>query len=130
MALLNALGEGPLTCAIMPTRLMRSKNVATPHPKRSSCCLKTFITPLDREEIHRLISNMDDVLDLMRDVAESVSLYDIKTVTPEAKQLGEICLQCCERVKSAVALVSNMDNATTILKFVRKLTASNRMPTA
>lgn len=82
---------------------------------------KTFITPLDREEIHQLISNMDDVLDLMQDVAESVSLYDIKTVTPEAKQLGEICLQCCERVKSAVALVSNMDNATTILKICEEI---------
>ena len=82
---------------------------------------KTFITPLDREEIHQLISNMDDVLDLMQDVAESVSLYDIKAVTPEAKQLAEICLQCSERVKSAVALLPNMDNAATILKICEEI---------
>ena len=49
---------------------------------------------------------MDDVLDLMGRRRVGL-LYDIKTVTPEAKQLGEICLQCCERVKSAVALVSS-----------------------
>jgi uncharacterized protein len=82
---------------------------------------KTFITPLDREEIHQLISNMDDILDLMQDAAESVSLYDIKTVTPEAQQLAEICLACSERVKSAVLLLSKMDNAPTLLKICEEI---------
>lgn len=34
---------------------------------------KTFITPLDRDEIHKLITTMDDILDLMEDVAETIS---------------------------------------------------------
>ena len=33
---------------------------------------KTFITPLDRDEIHKLITTMDDILDLMEDVAETI----------------------------------------------------------
>jgi uncharacterized protein Yka (UPF0111/DUF47 family) len=52
---------------------------------------KTFITPFDREQIHTLITTMDDILDLIQDVAESVALYDLRRVTPEAKQLAEIC---------------------------------------
>ena len=77
---------------------------------------KTFITPLDRDQIHQLITNMDDILDLMQDVAESVVLYDVRKVTAEAKQLGEICQMCCERVKIAVSLLSNLRQPEAILK--------------
>ena len=63
---------------------------------------KTFITPFDRDQIHQLITTMDDILDLIQDVAESMALYDLRTITPEAKQLAEICQMCCERVKTAV----------------------------
>jgi predicted phosphate transport protein (TIGR00153 family) len=77
---------------------------------------KTFITPFDREDIHQLISRMDDILDLTQDVAESVMLYDIQRVTPEAIQLAALAQMCCERVRSAVALLSSMENAEVILK--------------
>jgi uncharacterized protein len=76
---------------------------------------KTFITPLDRDDIHQLITRMDDILDLLEDAAQTISLYDIKTVTPEAKRLAELCLGCTEKVKSAVGLLHNMDNSREIL---------------
>src|SRR5712671_4817320 len=63
---------------------------------------KTFITPFDRDQIHQLISTMDDILDLIQDVAESVALYDLRSVTPEARQLAEICQMCCDRVLTDV----------------------------
>lgn len=71
---------------------------------------KTFITPLDRDDIHKLITRMDDILDLMEDAAQTVSLYDIKAITPEAKRLAELCLACVEKVQAAVKLLSSMDN--------------------
>ena len=49
----------------------------------------TFITPFDRDDIHRLISRMDDVLDLIQDTGESLLLYDIQKITPDATQLAE-----------------------------------------
>jgi predicted phosphate transport protein (TIGR00153 family) len=82
---------------------------------------KTFITPFDREDIHQLISRMDDILDLTQDVAESVMLYDIRSVTPEAIQLATLSQMCCERVRSAVALLTNMDNAEAILKLCTEI---------
>jgi uncharacterized protein len=66
---------------------------------------KTFITPFDREVIHSLINNMDDILDLIQDVGESMLLYDIQTITPEAQQLADINQMCCDRVKTAVNLL-------------------------
>lgn len=77
---------------------------------------KTFITPFDRDQIHQLITRMDDILDLMQDVAESIVLYDIRKVSPEARQLAEICQMCCERVKAAVALLTNLKQSEAILK--------------
>ncbi len=77
---------------------------------------KTFITPFDREQIHTLITRMDDILDLIQGVAESVALYDLRSVTPEAKQLAEICQQSCERVKTVVGLLTNVKQSSAILK--------------
>ena len=76
---------------------------------------KTFITPLDRDDIHKLITRMDDILDLLEDAAQTISLYDIKAVTPEAKRLAELCLSCTDKVRSAVGLLHSMDNSGQIL---------------
>ncbi|MGV3742966.1 MAG: DUF47 domain-containing protein [Burkholderiaceae bacterium] len=82
---------------------------------------KTFITPLDRDDIHQLITRMDDILDLMEDVAQTISLYDIKSITPEAKRLAELCHSCTDRVKAAVELLHNMDNARKILAICEEI---------
>src|SRR5881396_1767744 len=63
---------------------------------------KTFVTPLDRDDIHTLISRMDDVLDLIQDVTEALQLYDIQRLTPEAVQLAELLQACCSRMQQAV----------------------------
>lgn len=82
---------------------------------------KTFITPLDRDDIHQLITRMDDILDLLEDAAQTISLYDIKAITPEAKRLAELCLACTEKVKTAVGLLHNMDNSRQILDICQEI---------
>jgi len=80
-----------------------------------------FVTPLDRDDIHRLISRMDDVLDLMQDAAESLSLYDVQQLTPQAVELASLLQDCCVRMQSAVALLSNMRNAPEALKLCQEI---------
>ncbi len=75
----------------------------------------TFITPLDRDEIHQLITGMDDILDLMEDVSQCLFLYDITELTAEAVKLAEICVTCTERVREAVGMLSNMKKGEAIL---------------
>ena len=77
---------------------------------------QTFITPLDRDEIHQLITRMDDILDLMEDVSQCIFLYDIDHVTAEAGHLARICLDSTEEVKAAVALLPDMKNAKALLQ--------------
>jgi predicted phosphate transport protein (TIGR00153 family) len=81
----------------------------------------TFITPFDRDDIHRLISRMDDVLDLIQDTGESLLLYDIQKITPDATQLAELLRRCAERVQSAVGLMASMADAPAILKICQEI---------
>ena len=82
---------------------------------------KTFITPLDRDDIHQLITRMDDILDLMEDAGQTIWLYDIKQITPEAKRLAELCQTCCEKVLASVSLLHNMNNAREILSICAEI---------
>ena len=82
---------------------------------------KSFITPLDREEIHLLITNLDGILDLIQDAAHTVSLYNIRHITAESIRLSELILACAERVQKAVRLLHSMDNAVEILKLCHEI---------
>jgi predicted phosphate transport protein (TIGR00153 family) len=81
----------------------------------------TFITPFDRYDIHRLISNMDDILDLIQDTAEAVHLYDLRHLPPEAPRLVRLLEASCERVQAAVLLLPSMDNAAKMLAIAQEI---------
>ena len=74
---------------------------------------KTFITPIDREQIHGLINAMDDILDLLQDATETMSLYDVRAMTEEVLRLGDISAKCCERVQHAVSLLPKISQVAT-----------------
>ena len=69
---------------------------------------KTFITPIDREQIHSLINTMDDVADLIQDSAETMALYDVHHMTEEITRLTSLSVKCCERLQAAVKLLSRL----------------------
>ena len=72
---------------------------------------RTFITPLDRDQIHRLINAMDDVLDLLQDSGEVMSLYDLQTLSEDVLRMTEISVRCCERVQHVLTLLSRLKEA-------------------
>ena len=74
---------------------------------------KTFITPIDREQIHGLINAMDDILDLLQDATETMALYDVRAMTEEVLRLGDLSAKCCERVQHAVSLLPKISQPAT-----------------
>jgi uncharacterized protein len=84
---------------------------------------QTFVTPLDRDDIHRLISRMDDVLDLIQDVTEALQLYDIQRLTPEAVELAKLLNQCCTRMAQAVHQLAKLDDSALVLKLCNEIDA-------
>ncbi len=69
---------------------------------------QTFITPIDREQIHALINGMDDVADLIQDAAETMLLFDIHHITEEITRLTDLAVKCCERVCAAVKMLEKV----------------------
>ena len=63
---------------------------------------KTFVTPLDREDIHTLARSLDDVIDAIDDSAGVLRLYQISTVRPDARDLARIIKASTEQVVSAM----------------------------
>lgn len=72
---------------------------------------RSFITPIDREQIHGLINAMDDILDLLQDSSEVMSLYDLQSVGDDVVRLAEISVRCCERVQHVVTLLPRLKDA-------------------
>jgi len=69
---------------------------------------RTFITPIDREQIHTLINSMDDIADLLQDSSEVMSLYNLQHVSEDVLRLSEISVRCCERVQHVTSLLATL----------------------
>jgi len=66
---------------------------------------RTFVTPLDREDISHLAGALDDVIDWIEEVARRVRLYRVDAPTPIARQFGKVILEQCEHIAKAVPLL-------------------------
>ncbi|MFL5681008.1 MAG: DUF47 domain-containing protein [Chloroflexota bacterium] len=62
----------------------------------------TFVTPFDREDIHALISALDDVIDYIEEVADTFILYRIDAPTPVAVEQAAIVVKQCEQLNEAL----------------------------
>ncbi|MEK6719891.1 MAG: DUF47 family protein [Chloroflexota bacterium] len=62
----------------------------------------TFVTPFDREDIHALISGLDDVLDYVEEVADMFVLYRIAEPSPVAIEMASIVVQQCVQIHEAL----------------------------
>jgi predicted phosphate transport protein (TIGR00153 family) len=77
---------------------------------------KTFITPLDREDIHKLITELDDILDFIEAASQRIFLYGITQVTQEARELADVCVLSVACVQKAIHGLSNLKNTDHIIK--------------
>jgi uncharacterized protein len=76
---------------------------------------KTWITPLDGSDIRRLITALDDVLDLTEAVSERVILFEIQTTQDDARQLSTVLVRSCEAVAKAIHLLPTLKRSQEIL---------------
>jgi predicted phosphate transport protein (TIGR00153 family) len=70
---------------------------------------RTFITPLDREDIHALASSLDDVMDAIDAAAAVIRLYRIQQVRSGARRLADIVCDAVDRIAEALALLERRE---------------------
>jgi hypothetical protein len=76
----------------------------------------TFVTPLDREDIHALASALDDIMDFIEAAADRMVLYEIKEPTESAIKLSRILAQATEVVVEAVSALRDKKQTDAIRK--------------
>jgi len=82
---------------------------------------QTFITPFDREDIYRLASSLDDVLDFVHAAGERLVMYKIKTVYPAASELAGVVVRQSEQLCQAVSLLGKHDRVLQICVEINRL---------
>lgn len=81
----------------------------------------TFITPLDSDDMFRLVGKMDDIMDYIDAAAQRFQLYDIQSVTPEVRELANIVLTSAQKVHEAVGGLENMKNSAKTLATCKEI---------
>ena len=71
---------------------------------------QTFITPFDREDIYRLASSLDDVLDFIYAAGVRLVMYKIRSAPPAASQLADIIVRQCDQLLPAVTGLEKHDS--------------------
>ena len=62
----------------------------------------TFVTPIDREDVLRLISDLDDIIDLIDEVADYLGLYKIEAPMEQAQRMAHILVQATRQIAEAM----------------------------
>jgi predicted phosphate transport protein (TIGR00153 family) len=82
---------------------------------------RSFITPFDREDIHELVSRMDDVLDRIQEVAETFVIYDVKEPTDDARRMAGILTAQANQLNEAIGKLDGLKNLEPNLKSIHDL---------
>ncbi|MBP9111477.1 MAG: DUF47 domain-containing protein [Polyangiaceae bacterium] len=75
----------------------------------------TWITPIDRDDIHLLVSRLDDVLDLAEAVSERVVLFNIVAAPKDAILMTEVLMRGCGLMHKAMIGMQNLKDGTALL---------------
>ena len=82
---------------------------------------ENFITPFDRSEIHRLLSRIDDVLDLADAASERLGLYEVGTILPDARDLAGVLVLAAETMQVAVRGLRDVKNPKRVLEACKQV---------
>lgn len=87
---------------------------------------KNFITPFDREDIHNLITAVDDIADNLSDAASRMRLYQIDKVTKPLRKLTEANLEACSEVAKGLLILKDNKNFATLSEISKNISRLER----
>jgi hypothetical protein len=108
------------TGANIPTKCRRISDIEHETDTITHRCVealhKTFITPIDRDSIHRLITRMDDVMDFVEAAAERIDLYELTVMTPDVRDMADVLHRATLQVEAAMRGLRSMKTPQATLK--------------
>ncbi|HEX5450436.1 MAG TPA: DUF47 family protein [Gaiellaceae bacterium] len=82
---------------------------------------RTFVTPLDRDDMYRLASAIDDICDYVDEAADNIDLYEVREVPAKAQQQADVILRAATRLHEAVGRLEGFKDSQRQLVALREL---------
>ncbi|WP_437538365.1 DUF47 family protein [Sorangium sp. So ce726] len=108
------MGDRRLTRRARPSSAIAPPAASAPRSRHSST--SRTITPLDREEIHALITRLDDVLDCIEAASERFVLFEIQSAMAEARLLAESVVAACAATSEATSSLRDVEDRARLLE--------------
>jgi len=82
---------------------------------------RSFVTPIDRDDIYQLNSSLDDVLDFAEALASRLALFRIQSTTPEMREFGDLLVKATEQIAGAVHSLRKLDHLMSFCREIKRL---------
>jgi predicted phosphate transport protein (TIGR00153 family) len=82
---------------------------------------QSFTTPINRDQIHSLVSDLDMTLNVLQSVANAVGMYSIKQSTVEAREMASLSADACLRLNRAVAALGDKARGAETLNLCKEI---------
>jgi predicted phosphate transport protein (TIGR00153 family) len=82
---------------------------------------RTFVTPIDRDDIYRLASAIDDICDRINDAASRIGHFGVRAIQPGAQRQGDLLVRATTKLAAAVNNLDGFKDSTALLDELREL---------
>jgi predicted phosphate transport protein (TIGR00153 family) len=122
LRLINGLGDGSSNLAALVEEVNQCEHKGDEIKNKVIERLhKSFTTPINRDQIHSLVSDLDMTLNVLQSVANAVGMYSIKQSTVEAREMAGLSADACMRLNRAVAALGDKNRSAETLNLCKEV---------
>lgn len=122
LRLINGLGDGGSNAAALVAEVNANEKSADEIKAKVIARLhQSFTTPINRDQIHSLISELDMTLNVLQSVANAIDMYGIKQSTVEAREMASLSADACMRLNRAVAALGEKGRGSETLNMCKEI---------
>lgn len=122
LRLINGLGEGSVDIAALVAEVNLNEKAAD---KVKAALIerlhKSFTTPINRDQIHALTTDLDKTLNALQDVANALGMYSIKESTVAAREMASFSADACMRLDRAVNALDDKTRGAETLNLCKEI---------
>jgi uncharacterized protein len=118
--LLDNFGDGQLNSRVESIRHTEDKGDELLHDILVKLA-RSFVTPIDREDIHLLANHMDDIMDYVQGSAVRLSMFEVKAMRHGIVELASILDECADIIIEALGRLPKFEDITDLRRSMRKL---------
>lgn len=124
LRLINSLGMGTDDIAALVAEVnLNEKSADKIKAELIRLLHRSFTTPINRDQIHTLTIELDNVVNALQDVANAVGMYHIRESSPEAREMAALAADACMRLNRAVMALADKNRKAETVDLCKEIDA-------